>query len=137
MPASAHSTELASPGIDVVEEVTYKAESEVFVEKCKLQASLYVILDSTWFVLLCRGDAMSEFMFHSMQDVSSEDRRTIMVPTINDVANTIVNHDKSRKNLPNKWRPTGTYMNADAKEQAKYHAHLDERQRTVNASCVA
>ena len=36
---------------------------------------------------------MREFMFHTMQDVSSEDRRTIMVAMINDVANTIINHD--------------------------------------------
>ena len=109
-------------------------EFEVFVEKSNLQAPLDVRLDSTWFVLLCRGEALREFMFHTMQDVSSEHGRTIMVPMIHDVANTIINHDKSRKNWPNKWRLTGTDRNADARKQAKYHSYLDERQRSANAS---
>ena len=57
MPASAHITEVVSPGIDAVEEVTYEAEFEAFMVKHKLQAPLDVVLDSSWFVLLCRGEA--------------------------------------------------------------------------------
>ena len=57
VPASAHSTELASPGIDTVEEVTCEAEFEAFMVKYKLQTALDVVLDSSWFVLLCRGEA--------------------------------------------------------------------------------
>ena len=109
------------------------SEFKAFMEKHKLQGTLDVILDSTWFVALCRGEAMREFQFHTMQDVSAEDRRTIMVPLLHDVANTIITHDKSRKNRPNKWRPTGTDKAADSKKQAKYHSYLDERQRSANA----
>ena len=133
-PASARITEAVSPGINDIEEVTYLPAFEAFVEKSSLQGPLDVILDSTWFVHLCRGEALREFQFHIMQDVSSEDRRTILVPLLHEVANTIIIHDKSRKTRPNKWRPTGTDRDADARKQAKYHFYLDERQRSANAS---
>ena len=45
--ASARITEEASPGINDIEEVTYVAEFEAFVEKNKLQAPLDVVLEST------------------------------------------------------------------------------------------
>ena len=132
-PASARSTGAASPVIDDIEEVTHLSAFKAFADKHKLQGTLDVLLDSTWFVHLCRGEALREFQFHTMQDVSAEDRRMILVPLLHDVATTIITHDKSRKNRPNKWRPTGTDKAADSKKQAKYHAYLDERQRSANA----